>query len=46
MQVPAEISEQEVKKQALNQERIKQLLTGKEVKKVVWVPKKLINIVA
>ena len=46
MQVPAEISEQEVKKQALNQERIKQLLTGKEVKKIVWVPKKLINIVA
>ena len=46
MEVPAEISAEEVKKQALNQERIKQLLTGKEVKKIIWVPKKLINIVA
>jgi len=35
----------EVEKMALSQEKIKKLLEGKEIKNVVYVPKKLINIV-
>ncbi|MCD6319856.1 MAG: leucine--tRNA ligase [Candidatus Desulfofervidaceae bacterium] len=45
IEVPAEISKEEIQKMALEQERIQQLLAGKEVKKIIWVPSKLINIV-
>ncbi|MDL1955582.1 MAG: leucine--tRNA ligase [Candidatus Desulfofervidus auxilii] len=45
IEVPANISETEVKEQALNHERIKQLLSGKEIKQIIWVPKKIVNIV-
>jgi len=45
MEVPASISEEKVKEMALEHERIKQLLSGKKVKKIIWVPKKIINIV-
>jgi len=46
MQMPADISEEEMKESALNIDRIKELLSDKEVKKVITVPKKLVNIVA
>jgi leucyl-tRNA synthetase len=39
-------SEDEVKSAALNNPRIKELIAGKTIRKVVVVPKKLINIVA
>jgi leucyl-tRNA synthetase len=45
MQVPADISKEEVEKKAFTQERIRQFLAGKEKKQVIWIPKRLINIV-
>ena len=44
--VPAEADRETVEQLALSQERIKSLLSGKTVRKVIVVPKKLINIVA
>lgn len=44
--VPAFISEEEANKIALNRERIKSYVSGKSVAKVVYVPGRLINIVA
>jgi leucyl-tRNA synthetase len=44
--VPAEADRETVEQLALNQERIKNHLSGKTVRKVIVVPKKLINIVA
>ena len=41
----AGISEEEAKKIALESKRIKKYLQGKEVKKIIFVPDKLINIV-
>lgn len=43
--VPAEISAEEAKKLALESEKIKNIVTGKEIKKVIFVKGKLINIV-
>ena len=43
--VPADISDEELKKTALNSEQVKKYLVGVNVKKVVVVPKKLVNIV-
>ena len=45
MEVDAEISKEEMEKQALNSDRIKELIDGKTVVKVIVVPKKLVNIV-
>ncbi|WP_213818398.1 leucine--tRNA ligase [Garciella nitratireducens] len=45
MMLPISITKQEMEKQALQKEKIKQLLEGKEIVKVITVPKKLINIV-
>lgn len=45
IEVLEDISEEEVKKQALEDPRIKSLLSGRQIKKVIWVPKKLINMV-
>ncbi len=45
-EVPISISEDAAKELALNAEKIKQRLEGKEVKKVIYVPGKLVNIVA
>ncbi|MFH2138861.1 MAG: leucine--tRNA ligase [Candidatus Omnitrophota bacterium] len=43
--VPADTSEAELKDKTLNDEKIKVWLQGKQIKKVVVVPKKLVNII-
>jgi leucyl-tRNA synthetase len=45
MTVPAAYGEEQVKEWALKSERIKNLLGGKLVKRVIFVPQKLVNIV-
>jgi leucyl-tRNA synthetase len=46
MDVPAEISREDLEKLALANERMQEHLTGKQVKKVIVVPGKLVNVVA
>jgi leucyl-tRNA synthetase len=46
MDVPAQISREDLEKLALANERVCEHLTGKQVKKVIVVPGKLVNIVA
>jgi leucyl-tRNA synthetase len=43
--VPADISQDELQKRALADEKIKPLVEGKQIKKVIVVPGKLVNIV-
>jgi leucyl-tRNA synthetase len=43
--VPASISEDEAKKIAFDQERVKSYTSGKDILKIIYVPGKLINIV-
>jgi leucyl-tRNA synthetase len=43
--VAAEASQQDIEKAALASEKIKPFIEGKAVKKVIIVPKKLVNIV-
>ncbi len=45
MMFPAEISPEDLKKAALENQRIQELVDGKEIVKVIAVPKKLVNIV-
>ncbi len=45
IEVAADISEEEVKKLAMENENIKKWLESKEIKKVIFVPGKLLNIV-
>ena len=45
MTIPASYGEEEVKAWALKSERIQRLIEGKEVKRVILVPQKLVNIV-
>ncbi|GMT42636.1 MAG: leucine--tRNA ligase [bacterium] len=45
LEVPAGITDEELKKQALENEKIQQALAGGSVKKLILVPGKLINIV-
>jgi len=45
MTMPASYGEAEVKGWALKSERIQKLIEGKEIKRVILVPKKLVNIV-
>jgi leucyl-tRNA synthetase len=45
MTIPISYGEEEVKAWALKSERIRKLVEGKEIKRVVLVPKKLVNIV-
>jgi leucyl-tRNA synthetase len=45
MTIPASYEEGEVKAWALKSERIQRLVEGKEIKRVILVPKKLVNIV-
>jgi leucyl-tRNA synthetase len=45
MTIPASYGEEEVKAWALTSERIQRLIEGKEVKRVILVPQKLVNIV-
>ncbi len=46
MNVPVDISEADAKKAALENAEVVKFMEGKEPKKVIYVPKKLINIVA
>ena len=43
--VPVAYGEEEVKAAALKAEKIQSLIEGKQVKKVILVPQKLVNIV-
>ena len=45
IELPADMSQEEVKEKALSVEEIKKWLDGAEIKKVILVPKKMINIV-
>jgi len=45
IKVPADISEEEAKKAALEREKIKKWIEGKEIKKIIFVQNKIINIV-
>jgi leucyl-tRNA synthetase len=46
MDVPAQISREDLEKLALASERLREHLAGKQVRKVIVVPGKLVNIVA
>jgi len=43
--VPADIDDESLKKLALADERVRPFIEGKQIKKVIVVPKKLVNIV-
>ncbi len=43
--VPAELDDEKIKEKALADERVKKFISGKKIKKVVVVPKRLVNIV-
>ncbi len=45
MEVDPHISEEDAKREALSQDAVKRYVQGKEIKKVIFVPKKMINIV-
>ncbi len=45
IEVDAEISDEELKQAALNSAKVKELTSGKEIKKVIVVPMKLVSIV-
>jgi len=45
VEVPASITEPEARELALSQPKVKSLLVGKQTDKVIYVPKRLINIV-
>jgi leucyl-tRNA synthetase len=44
--LPAGIADAELKEKALGNERIKEILSGREIRKVIVVPNKLVKIVA
>ncbi len=46
IEVPADATEEEVREAALSDEKVKGWIEGKGIRKVVYVPKRLINIVA
>jgi leucyl-tRNA synthetase len=45
IRIPRDLNEEEMRKVALSSERVKPFITGKELRKVVVVPGKLVNIV-
>ena len=45
MTVPVDSSEEEIKKIALSDEKARKWIESKEIKKVIVVPKKLVNVV-
>ena len=45
IEVPVDISDGDVKKKVLSDEKVKQWLGDKEIKKLIIVPNKLVNIV-
>lgn len=44
--VPVDLPEEEIKQTALNDERVKKFVENKPVRKIIYVPQKLVNIVA
>ena len=46
VQVPKDLSKEEMQDLALANDNVKMSIEGKEVKKVIAVPQKLVNIVA
>lgn len=46
MKVSAEITKEELEKVALDSDKVKDFIEGKQVRKVIVIPKKLVNIVA
>ncbi len=46
LKVPVEAGEEEIKDLALKSEKVRRHLEGKEIKKVIFVPGRLINFVA
>jgi leucyl-tRNA synthetase len=45
MTVPTDATDEEIKKMALSREKVQQFIAGGEIKNIVVVPKKLVNIV-
>jgi leucyl-tRNA synthetase len=45
IEVPASYDEEEIKAEALSDERIQRFVHGKSIKKVIVVKKKLVNVV-
>jgi leucyl-tRNA synthetase len=45
IELPADISKNEIEKLALNEEKTKKYLQGKNIIKIIVVPKRMINIV-
>ena len=45
IEVDIDITKEEMEKQALNIENVKNYIEGKEIVKVIIIPKKLVNIV-
>lgn len=45
MIIPASLGEEEIKASALKSERVQKFIQGKEIKKIILVPNKLVNIV-
>ncbi len=45
MEIDVGLSQEEVEKMALEQPRIQELIADKTIKKIIWVPNKLVNIV-
>jgi leucyl-tRNA synthetase len=45
LEMPAELPKEEIEKRALDSEQAKKWLEGKTIRKVIVVPKKIINIV-
>ena len=46
IEVPLDINEEEIKEIAFNEEGVKRHIEGKEIKKVIVVKNKIVNIVA
>ncbi|MFC1669597.1 leucine--tRNA ligase [Spirochaetota bacterium] len=46
IKVPAGISKDDMEKMAMDDERVKEFISGKEIKKIIVIPGKLVNIVA
>ncbi len=42
---PVDISQRQAEKMVLKQEKIQRFIKDKEIKKIIFVPKKLINLV-
>ena len=46
LELPADLGKDEMQARAMELDRVKELLEGKDIKKVIAVPGKLVNIVA